>query len=976
MSALRQFQKLPLRALLAVAILLSSLVATALFVSSPTPVSSQSSSTQGSSTQGILAPNLQSSLSRVGVASSDSTATSILSGIYPQSSVTTTPFVLPRLLLAETSSTVFAPEGLHRVAIDGETLFRDENASRVRISLVNNRWQVSTTSSFCPSNGCGGDILRLHFATATSVHVAATGNSYFHGRFTLIKTGSDTFHIVLDTLHLEDYLKGLDVANLNWSTSSLQARAIEARSYAVATFHERRARATWSSEYELFEDAPDLPYVGDDVERNPNAAAWISAVISTTGQVLTSSSPTAVRAPQAATSQAETQPASVPTTTAPATTPAQASPQSASVSSGGNFTFSGRGWGHGVGMSQYGARGRAAAGHSYNQILNFYYPGTQLTNAPASLGFIRIYLALESSSNFRPLGSGSITLGDGSVLSHVAPSTLISVSLSGGAWHITAGGTALCPSSGCSSSTVHLNFATGSSMRVGANGRSYFHGRITLSKYSSSHYRIVLDTITMEDYLRGIAEMPSDWESEALKAQAVAARSYAYAIINDRRSNPSWTLPFDIYSSTNDQFYIGDTRELAPTATGWLNAVTSTANQVLLSNGAYAVTHYSSSNGGYVSSDTFRSGAAKKSYLRATPDSFDSYTNPFASWQVTFSATQLSSWLNANNDTSVGTLRSVSITGQREASGRVNPATVVLSGTSGTRTVSGSRFYAVVNAGSLRAGGGSSRTLRSTLFNAGTTYPSVTSGGQVNQAAAPVAAPPRPSVSTAIQTSPVAPVQSSGTSRVGLTGNFSALRYEGGQLIATGTARVYPRDRELGVYFLVDEQTEVQGDLNVWTTLTFAPGFRLSGHFAFRNVLDVGPGAHTVCMYVRDSKEDKLVSCRTIGLPPQLPRAEIIALASPANGQLRLSGWAYDIDNILEPVTARVLLDGSYLPPIPANQRVSAQHIENVPKLAADRGWATTVSNLTAGSHQICVWIGDTNSHRSAFLGCQTIRVG
>ncbi|CAI7725735.1 SpoIID/LytB domain-containing protein [Bacillus altitudinis] len=45
-----------------------------------------------------------------------------------------------------------------------------------------------------------------------------------------------------------------------------------------------------------------------------------------------------------------------------------------------DFTISGKGYGHGIGMSQYGAKARAESGNSYSSILSFYYPGTKLTN--------------------------------------------------------------------------------------------------------------------------------------------------------------------------------------------------------------------------------------------------------------------------------------------------------------------------------------------------------------------------------------------------------------------------------------------------------------------------------------------------------------------------------------------------------------------------------------------------------------------
>src|SRR6478672_8009852 len=63
----------------------------------------------------------------------------------------------------------------------------------------------------------------------------------------------------------------------------------------------------------------------------------------------------------------------------------------APAGSGALFVFSGHGWGHGVGMSQYGAYGYALHGATYQQILAHYYPGTTLGPSPVST--IRVLLA-------------------------------------------------------------------------------------------------------------------------------------------------------------------------------------------------------------------------------------------------------------------------------------------------------------------------------------------------------------------------------------------------------------------------------------------------------------------------------------------------------------------------------------------------------------------------------------------------------
>lgn len=916
------------------------------------------------------------------LAQAGNSASQILGAVYPTSSLATAELPSLRVFLADTSSTTFTPEGINRVTIDDQTLFRATPGTPIRISLENDRWFISGPDNVCPTGGCIGSTVNVLFGTATSVTVGTTAQGYFHGRFTLTKNSSQSYKIVLDSIRLDDYLKGLNVSSWNWPAEALKARAIEARSYILSQHNARSSDPTWNQPFEVFSASPDLPYLGDGVELNPSANPWVDAVVSTAGTVLSDSpsgpsSSVPVASPQPPSNPPASNPASTQPT--PGTTPASGTPSS--------FTFSGRGWGHGVGMSQYGAYGRAAAGHNYQQILNFYYPNTSLGTQTSPVTDLRIFLATAQSTSFTPQGGGQVYL-DGQPLWAVSPGSSVGVRLATNAWHITVGGTSICPAAGCSGQRVHVAFATGSSISVPATGRSYSHGRITLSKKSGSQFYIVLDSVTMEDYLLGIAEMPTDWHLEAQKVQAVAARSYAYAVLNDRRRNPGWILPFDIYSNTQDQAFIGDTREKNPFSGAWKQAVTSTANQVLLYNGNYAVTHYSSSNGGYVSEDIFRSVTNRKPYLQAAPDSFDSYTNPYSTWQVTYSNGEISSWLNTYSDTSVGSLRSISISGHGSQSGRINTASVTLTGSSGTKTVSGSRFFAVVNAGSIRQFG-YSRTLRSSLLAVGSSYPTLPSGSGsppaqgnpgTNTQAPPSASQPAPSATPANQQPVVSPDRLQ-PDRVELTGSLDSLRYENGILYATGTAIALPND-DLSVEFLIDESTVRQGTLNRQLTIQTSDTRATTGAFGFNNSLNVPAGPHSVCLFIANGEDRQLVGCRLIGLSGQKPDAAFESLTASAGGSVTLAGWAYDIDNIFEPVEIRVLTrqlpSGSahYLPTALADMERSGLK-ETVNELAARGAWEIEVPGLASGTHEFCTWAANTNSRTqgSTFMGCRTVVV-
>jgi predicted nucleic acid-binding Zn-ribbon protein len=124
------------------------------------------------------------------------------------------------------------------------------------------------------------------------------------------------------------------------------------------------------------------------------------------------------------------------------------------------------------------------------------------------------------------------------------------------------------------------------------NGQDYgqilsaYYGKGTVGKDTSGN--ILVDGVSMnfEDrYLMGIAEMPSSWHPEALKAQAIAARTYAYRYKTEGRS---------ICSTEACQVFRSSKADNPPSA--WREAVQSTRGQVLED----VVTFYSSTSGGYL----------------------------------------------------------------------------------------------------------------------------------------------------------------------------------------------------------------------------------------------------------------------------------------------------------------------------------------------------------------------------------------
>jgi stage II sporulation protein D len=286
------------------------------------------------------------------------------------------------------------------------------------------------------------------------------------------------------------------------------------------------------------------------------------------------------------------------------------------------FVLSGHGWGHGVGMSQYGALGRALNGDKYKSILRFYYDGTQVRGGGQSK--IRVLLT-EGRSAVTLRSSGSFRVG----ARKLAPFTDYRVvPVKGGKVRVIGKG----------------KFASPATVRPGSgflrlDGLRY---RGDMKIFNHGGGLDVVNVLSLQGYLFSVVprEMPADWPLEALKAQAVAARSYAV-----RAARASW---FDIYDDTRDQVYGGldySTGE-EPRTTA---AVKATAGKVVRYKGSIASTYFSSSNGGRsaASADTW---GGSLPYLVSKPDRFDlNAHNPNRSWKTVLSAHALQKRLGAGH---------------------------------------------------------------------------------------------------------------------------------------------------------------------------------------------------------------------------------------------------------------------------------------------------------------------------------------
>jgi stage II sporulation protein D len=184
-----------------------------------------------------------------------------------------------------------------------------------------------------------------------------------------------------------------------------------------------------------------------------------------------------------------------------------------------------------------------------------------------------------------------------------------------------------------------------------------------------------VNALNLDQYVQGVVpvEMPSNWLPEALKAQAVAARTYALT------TDAGGTV-FDQFADTRSQVYRGVSGETAPTNA----AVRATANQIVTYNGRAIVTYFFSTSGGHTEDvQNVFYGALSVPYLKGVDDPYDAIA-PRHRWKFgPYSRKQVKSKLGGLCS---GSFKSVKVL-QRGSSPRVVAANVVCSG--GTQRASG-----------------------------------------------------------------------------------------------------------------------------------------------------------------------------------------------------------------------------------------------------------------------------------------------
>jgi SpoIID/LytB domain protein len=362
----------------------------------------------------------------------------------------------------------------------------------------------------------------------------------------------------------------------------------------------------------------------------------------------------------------------------PAPAPAPPAGEVYSRPASGVFTLSGHAWGHGHGMSQWGAQGAATLGKSADEILSTYYPGTARTLQANSA--LRVLLSADDTVDQQVLPASGLTVTDGQ-------NRRLTLPAGPRRWRVVADAAGLhlqrldatwaaVPVAGATTLSSPVRFTSGSGLVAvvfpDGSSRDYRGTATAVRRTAGGLYSTV--AVPMESYLRSVVPLESSpsWKPAALQAQAVAARTYAA----QRRSVAAAGSAYDICDSSACQVFAGSSRtsstgsrtgnEYASTDA----AIAATAGHIRTWAGKPAFTEFGSSNGGWSTS-------GNQPYLVAKADPWDgAVPNPVHAWSAKLPVSSLEARFPAVGK--LQRLRVVARDGNGDWGGRVS--TVVLEG--------------------------------------------------------------------------------------------------------------------------------------------------------------------------------------------------------------------------------------------------------------------------------------------------------
>ena len=360
------------------------------------------------------------------------------------------------------------------------------------------------------------------------------------------------------------------------------------------------------------------------------------------------------------------------------------------------FTFVGGGWGHSVGLSQYGAYGMSREGFTAEQIISHYYTGASVQVVHPDFGgplWVNIDVVepvglATAIASFTVMPTSVASPGVPVVLNSVPASPTPVVVAPGETFVVTSNGDGTCvlvvddtrtlggPCTfdgewdGWEPSPTTLVQMPGCA-NTGGPQCKFARGSLRIRPHSDSTKFNVSLEIDVEDYLLGIAEMPYSWGSNggmaALEAQAIAARSYALRSAFDR-GDPA-DRPFcwcHVFATTADQSYVG----YGYGAQTWIDAVNNTPgevvthpNQTSLGRLMPVKAFYASSTYGWTEAYVDGFGTPDQAHLQPVDDHWSANPdlNPNARWSKDFTAAELAGIISGKTEVTLISVTGVTI---------------------------------------------------------------------------------------------------------------------------------------------------------------------------------------------------------------------------------------------------------------------------------------------------------------------------
>ncbi len=287
------------------------------------------------------------------------------------------------------------------------------------------------------------------------------------------------------------------------------------------------------------------------------------------------------------------------------------------------WVVNGRGFGHGVGMSQYGSYGYARNGKGYRFILRHYYRGTSIGKLRKTR-VIRVLIEIDG-------GDVGFTAARSACGRKLNPDHSYEA-------HRRGNGVRLRSSAGKLLARCGGKLRAAGRGRVRITGVGAYRGALEVVPTRSEAGSLnVINAVSVNQYVKGVVanEMPASWPMAALRTQAVASRSYGLSAGVDGNG-------FGLYDNTSSQVYGGIASETARSN----RAASSTGGRVVRYRGAIAETFFSACSGGRTESVQYSFFSSPVPYLRGVRDPYDYYC-PLHKWKLTFSGPEISSRLGS-----------------------------------------------------------------------------------------------------------------------------------------------------------------------------------------------------------------------------------------------------------------------------------------------------------------------------------------